>query len=305
MLVDQRGTGASNLLDCPEDADALYLSTDARDRPRDAPLPRGALRARRASRSTRPARGRRTSSACAPRSATSASTSTGSPTARASRSSTCARYPARVRAVILDGVVPPSLVLGPAVAHRRRARACPPSSRAARPTAPCHARFPDPAPTTRAVRAALSAHPVPVSVPDPSTGAPRPFSFGPDQLALVLRLGSYASEYAALLPLLLHTAAERGLRAARRAVPAAEALLRGRRHRHAQQRRVRRGRAVHTTPRPSTAPRSRRPTSALASSTVCAVVCGLWPRGPVTCGLARAAARATCRRCCSRAAMTR
>ena len=72
---------------------------------------------------------------------------------------------------------------------------------------PCDGGFGDPASDYRAVRAALRLSTVPISVRDPTTGEDRPFEFGADHLASVLRLLSYTSEYAALLPLVLHAAA--------------------------------------------------------------------------------------------------
>ncbi len=59
----------------------------------------------------------RTSSACARRSASSSGTSTASRTARASRSITCAATRSACASVVLDGVVPPPLALGPDVAR--------------------------------------------------------------------------------------------------------------------------------------------------------------------------------------------
>jgi pimeloyl-ACP methyl ester carboxylesterase len=57
------------------------------------------------------------------------------------------------------------------------------------------------------VRAALKVSTVPISVPDPASGEEISFEFGAEHLAAVLRLLSYTSEYATLLPLVLHAAA--------------------------------------------------------------------------------------------------
>jgi pimeloyl-ACP methyl ester carboxylesterase len=73
--------------------------------------------------------------------------------------------------------------------------------------AACRARFGDPAADYHTVRAALRLSTVPISVRDPSTGDDRSFELGAEHLASVLRLLSYTSETAALLPLLLHAAA--------------------------------------------------------------------------------------------------
>jgi pimeloyl-ACP methyl ester carboxylesterase len=60
------------------------------------------------------------------------------------------------------------------------------------------------------LRALLAEQPVKVTLPDPSTGAPRTFDFGPQQLATVLRLQSYSDEQAALVPLSLNLARRDG-----------------------------------------------------------------------------------------------
>src|SRR5437763_1050302 len=118
------------------------------------------------------------------------------------------RFPERVRAVILDGVVPAPLALGPEVALDAERSLLDILARcAAQP--PCRSRFGDPAQAYRSVRAALARRAVPVSVSDPSTGEPRRFDFTAEHLATVLRLASYSAEYAALLPLLLGEAASR------------------------------------------------------------------------------------------------
>ena len=116
------------------------------------------------------------------------------------------RFPARVRSVILDGVVPVAAALGETSALDAEAALAEIFARCAADAA-CHKAYGDPAADYRSVRAALAAAAVEVTVPPPAGGAPKHFSFGPDELALVLRLGSYGADYAALLPLLLHQAA--------------------------------------------------------------------------------------------------
>ena len=116
------------------------------------------------------------------------------------------RFPQRVRTVILDGVVPPQLPIGALAALsaqravRRILGEC-----AAQPT--CRARFGDPLADYRRVRAALAAHPVTLSVPDPTRGTPDRLRMTGYQLGEVLRLASYTPALAALLPLDLHAAA--------------------------------------------------------------------------------------------------
>ena len=116
------------------------------------------------------------------------------------------RFPARVRSMILDGVVPVGAALGQTSALDAEAALADIFARCTADEA-CHRAFGDPAADYRSVRAALAAGAVEVTVPAPAGGATQHFSFGPEELALVLRLGSYGADYAALLPLLLHQAA--------------------------------------------------------------------------------------------------
>jgi len=115
-------------------------------------------------------------------------------------------FPARTRSVILDGVVPVGQPVGAATALDAEAALASILKRCARDAA-CRGRFGDPASDYHAVRAALRLSTVPISVRDPTTGDDRSFEFGATHLASVLRLLSYTSEYAALLPLVLHAAA--------------------------------------------------------------------------------------------------
>lgn len=119
------------------------------------------------------------------------------------------RFPEHTRAVILDGVVPPQLALGPSLALDAENALL---SILARCTAEraCHERFGDPALTYRALRTALEAHPVQVSLADPTTGEPEHFEFSALHLSTVLRLAIYTPDQAALLPLALDLAQKSG-----------------------------------------------------------------------------------------------
>jgi pimeloyl-ACP methyl ester carboxylesterase len=119
------------------------------------------------------------------------------------------RHPERVRAVILDGVVPATLAVGPETPLDAERALSAILARCAADAA-CHARFADPVASYQRLRESLAAHAVPVSIADPMSGAPVRFELGSYQLAVVLRLTSYTSEYAALLPLLIDAAASRG-----------------------------------------------------------------------------------------------
>jgi pimeloyl-ACP methyl ester carboxylesterase len=118
------------------------------------------------------------------------------------------RFPAHVRALILDGVVPVGRAIGPDTPLDAESALEAIFARCAHDGA-CGRRFGDPHETYLRVRAALAAHPVPVTVADPTSGEPQHLEFGDYQLGSVLRLVSYTSEYAALLPLLLDEAGAR------------------------------------------------------------------------------------------------
>ena len=119
------------------------------------------------------------------------------------------RFPQRVRSMILDGVVPPGLALGPALALDAEAALASILDRCKEEPA-CRERFGDPAATYRALRQSLQARPVTVSLPDPTTGEQTTVEFTTYHLATVLRLASYTPEQAALLPLALHVAHRSG-----------------------------------------------------------------------------------------------
>ena len=119
------------------------------------------------------------------------------------------RFPSRVRAAILDGVVPPQRALGASTALDAELALGRILERCTR-DADCQARFGNPSLSYRALRNALAARPVEVSVPDPSSGQPLKFSFTPLHLAAVLRLSSYSADLAALLPLTLDLAQRQG-----------------------------------------------------------------------------------------------
>ncbi|HEY2590229.1 MAG TPA: alpha/beta fold hydrolase [Steroidobacteraceae bacterium] len=115
------------------------------------------------------------------------------------------RFPQRVRAAILDGVVPPQTAVGASLAVDAQAALDAIFTRCTR-DPQCQAAFGDSGSDYRALRAGLERKPVPVSISDPTTGKPVSFDFAPLHLAAVLRLASYTSEQAALLPFSLHEA---------------------------------------------------------------------------------------------------
>jgi len=115
------------------------------------------------------------------------------------------RYPSRVRSVVLDGAVPVDLALGPDAAPLaqnaldRIFLAC--GSQPA-----CRTAFPDLKNQFIGLRADLEKTPLHVPVADPLSAEPEPTTFGAAQLAAAVRLLSYSDETASVLPLLIHEA---------------------------------------------------------------------------------------------------
>ena len=119
------------------------------------------------------------------------------------------RFPTHTRSVILDGVVPPTLTLGPAVALDAETALLNILSRCADQTE-CRARFGDPVTDYRKLSAQMRAHPVPITLEDPTSGESSKLELTMLHLATVLRLATYSPQEAALLPLILHRASEGG-----------------------------------------------------------------------------------------------
>lgn len=119
------------------------------------------------------------------------------------------RYPARVRTAILDGVVPPQRVLGVDSALQAQ-RALDLIFERCRSDEHCRDAFDDPAEDFAVLRIQLRKAPAEVSFPDPVTATLTRTPVRLVDLQMTVRLMSYASEQAAVLPLLLHQAAARG-----------------------------------------------------------------------------------------------
>ena len=113
------------------------------------------------------------------------------------------RFPQHTRALVLDGVVPPELSLGADMAIDAEASLARILGRCAREAA-CKQQFGDPEQDYHDLWQSLQAHPAQVTVADPATGEATHFEFTRFHLATVLRLSIYSSEPTALLPLLLH-----------------------------------------------------------------------------------------------------
>jgi len=119
------------------------------------------------------------------------------------------RYPEHTRTVILDGVVPPQMTLGASLALDAQSALQRIFARCIADAA-CHGRFGDPNTTFNALLMRLQAQAASVTVPDPFTGQPRKLTFDASALGTVVRLASYSSEEAALLPLALDEAQAQG-----------------------------------------------------------------------------------------------
>ena len=115
-------------------------------------------------------------------------------------------FPDRVRTLVLDGVAPMQMTIGSgfeqdaqgAVEHLLARCAAEPG---------CKARFPALQQDLEGLLARLAAKPVTLQVRDALTNEPRTRTFGDDELRQVLFAFSYAAETTALLPPLVHAAA--------------------------------------------------------------------------------------------------
>ena len=119
------------------------------------------------------------------------------------------RYPNSTRTLILDGVVNPEQVLGPAIATDAE-RALTRILGRCKADAACAKAFGDPFADYRSLRERLAHQPEPAVVGDAATGRPIHFEFTVRHLSAVLRFASYNDEQAALLPLSLHLAVHEG-----------------------------------------------------------------------------------------------
>jgi pimeloyl-ACP methyl ester carboxylesterase len=119
------------------------------------------------------------------------------------------RFPQATRTLILDGVVNPEQILGPAIAIDAE-RALERILTRCKADASCARAFKDPHADYKALRSQLAQKPVRATVSDAATGRPIEFDFTTRHLSAVLRLASYNDDQAALLPLALHLALHEG-----------------------------------------------------------------------------------------------
>ena len=117
------------------------------------------------------------------------------------------RFPDSTRTVVIDGVVPPQLSLGPEIATESQKAVDNILSRCVADDA-CNARFPDLPQAFSDLVAKLQSTSVTIDVPHPNTGRPEELSFGGDELAVAIRLLAYHPNSMALIPLLVSEASK-------------------------------------------------------------------------------------------------
>ena len=204
LLVDQRGTGDSSLMDCPVDDDLVvgeYSVDQTVEYMQDclAQLPHDPTWF---------------TTSVAVRDLDAVRAGLGYPSLNlygVSYGSRVAQhyarvYPDRTRSVILDGVVPPQLPLGPEIATEAQKAIDKIFARCAEDPA-CDERFPSLADDFQTVRARLQDAPVVVELQHPTTGNMESMNFGSAELAGAVRLLAYHPNTIALLPLMISEAA--------------------------------------------------------------------------------------------------
>jgi pimeloyl-ACP methyl ester carboxylesterase len=117
------------------------------------------------------------------------------------------RYPTTTRSVILDGVAPPQVALGPDIAIEAQKALLAIFDRCAE-SSDCRNAFPDVANDFARLKVALSEQPVSVDIAHPITGKQQTVVFGDMEFAGAIRLMSYSPNTVALIPLLVHAAAQ-------------------------------------------------------------------------------------------------
>jgi pimeloyl-ACP methyl ester carboxylesterase len=115
------------------------------------------------------------------------------------------RYPGRVRTAILDGAVPAEVALGPDVAIEAQRAIDSTLQRCAR-DAGCAREFLDIPAQFTALQRQLRKQPLTISVPHPLTGSITSTTLDVARFSAAVRLLSYADETVSTLPLLIHEA---------------------------------------------------------------------------------------------------
>ena len=120
------------------------------------------------------------------------------------------RYPDATRSVILDGVIPPAIALGPIIAVEAQKALDSIFDRCAEDAA-CNERFPGLRGKFAALQLQLSENRVELELPNPLTGRPQELAFGVGEMAAAVRLLSYHPNSIALIPLLIDEASKGNL----------------------------------------------------------------------------------------------
>jgi pimeloyl-ACP methyl ester carboxylesterase len=208
VLVDQRGTGGSNRLDCPMPEEALATGDlppeEMRSLAREclARLPQGVAYyttsvAVRDLDAVREALGYERINLFG-----------GSYGTRVAQHY-ARRYPDKTRSVVLDGLVPPGHPLVPRIAIESQAALDRVFERCAADAA-CNERFPALAAEFRQIDERLTASPFTLEMPDPVEGEVRAVPVTRAHLVIMARMLTYSARMASLLPLVLHEAGTNG-----------------------------------------------------------------------------------------------
>jgi pimeloyl-ACP methyl ester carboxylesterase len=119
------------------------------------------------------------------------------------------RYPERTRAIVLDSVVPPDLALVPRIAIESQAALDGVFARCQADPA-CNDRFPDVAGQFRVLDERLRRSPASIPFTDPVDGVTTELEVTRAHLATMARMLTYSARTASILPLVVHEAATRG-----------------------------------------------------------------------------------------------
>ena len=208
LLVDQRGTGASSRMDCPIDEDVVegqfsveqtvaYMKDCLESLPHDPRFFTTSVAVQDLE-AVREALGYPSLNLYG----VSYGTRVAQHFAR--------RYPEVTRTIVLDGVVPPQLALGPDIAIESQKAVDGILARCAEDEA-CAEAFPDIAGQFQRVRDRLSARPAKVTLAHPIKGQPETIDFGRLEFAAAIRMLAYSPQSIAMMPLLIAQAADDNL----------------------------------------------------------------------------------------------
>jgi pimeloyl-ACP methyl ester carboxylesterase len=115
------------------------------------------------------------------------------------------RYPASTRTIVLDGVVPPQIALGPEIATESQKAVDRVLARCSE-DADCADRFPGLQASFQRLVETLKESPVSIEVSHPNTGRFERMVFGHSEMAVAIRLLAYNPSSIALMPLLISEA---------------------------------------------------------------------------------------------------